>query len=58
MSTWEPAGGTLSETESVQIFLRGSEASFRCHCGANVFTQATPNVFRCNGCEEEYEATR
>jgi hypothetical protein len=29
---------------------------FRCSCGANVFTKNTvrPELYRCNGCEEEY----
>lgn len=38
------------------IFLNGSERSFRCSCGGNVFKQVTgqPNRFACNGCNARY----
>lgn len=40
--------------EQVMPFVNGR--SFRCHCGANVFTRRG-NRFTCNGCTEVYEGS-
>lgn len=36
------------------IFLDGSDKSFRCSCGCNVFKEYLPMKYRCNGCHATY----
>lgn len=43
----------------VMIYLEGDRTSFRCDCGANVFTTGEiEGTFSCNGCGAEYEGTK
>lgn len=40
------------------VYLNGSRTSFRCRCGANVFTTGeVAGTLACNGCDAEYEGT-
>ena len=40
------------------IYLNGSKNSFRCECGANVFTQINALRYRCNGCKAIYTGNK
>lgn len=41
-------------TQSRMLYVNGSERTFHCDCGANVFTQDGPNHYICNGCHAGY----
>lgn len=40
--------------EQKMIYLNGSKTSFRCVCGANVFTKFQHKRYRCNSCDATY----
>jgi predicted SprT family Zn-dependent metalloprotease len=49
------------EVEDSNVMLKIGGKSYRCPCGANVFSRLTPITegwlrYRCNGCEQEMEA--
>lgn len=52
-----PARSTVAAGHDVTLRVAGKP--FRCACGCNVFQhpEGEPDVFRCNACAAEYEAT-
>ncbi len=45
--------------ESVMIYLDGSETSFKCRCGVNVFVASEGDgLFTCNGCGAKYRGEK
>ena len=41
----------LFEKSTKMLYVGGSTTSFRCTCGANVFTQISKEKYECNGCK-------
>jgi len=47
-----------SEDNNVMLYVDGSESSYHCFCGCNVFTRLSPLRYMCNSCKETYEGTK
>jgi len=45
---------------NAMLFLPGSQALYRCHCGCNVFAKhkTNPLLYRCNGCKSILEGEK
>lgn len=47
--------------EDKMLYVGGSDSSFRCDCGANVFHQPAseePDLYECNGCQARWRSER
>lgn len=55
LHTYSTVNKIKKPIEQTMVFLNGSKSSFRCECGANVFTKFDDGSYECNSCKASYK---